>query len=108
MTGPRDSDPNGSEPDPKQVYETMEPLEPYTTGELASILDIPRQVVRNLLDALASEEKIRKKEPEPERVIWIREPPKHECPKCGREFEVKYFHPIFQAVQFCPKCGTQL
>lgn len=108
MTDPRDTQTDESEPDPEQVYETMEPLEPYTTGELASILDVPRQVVRNLLDALAGEERIRKKEPEPERVIWIREPPKHECPKCGRAFEVKYFHPIFQAVQFCPKCGTQL
>lgn len=108
MAGPRNSGRDESEPNPEQVYETMEPLEPYTTGELASILDTPRQVVRKLLDALAGEEKIRKKESEPKRVIWIREPPKHECPQCRREFEVKYFHPIFQAVQFCPKCGTQL
>lgn len=90
------------------VYEAMEPLEPYTTGELASALDVPRRLARRLLDRLADEETIRKKEPEPERVIWIREPPKHVCPNCGGEFEVRYFHPVFQAVQFCPKCGTRL
>ncbi|WP_201289554.1 FeoC-like transcriptional regulator [Halobaculum saliterrae] len=108
MTAPRDSDPGESEPDAEQVYETMDPLEPYTTGELASILDASKRVVRGLLDALAGEQRVRKKKPESERVIWIREPPKHRCGKCGGEFEVKYVHPIFQAVQFCPKCGTQL
>jgi Zn finger protein HypA/HybF involved in hydrogenase expression len=86
----------------------MEPVGPYTTGELASLLDAPRQIVRHLLDALAGDEKIRKKEPEPDRTIWVREPPKNECLQCGGEFEVKYFHPIFQAVQYCPKCGAQL
>jgi hypothetical protein len=103
-----DSDTDVSELDSEQVYEAMEPLEPYTTGELASLLDTTRQAIRKVLDALAGERKIRKKEPEPERVIWVREPPKHECPKCGGEFEVRYFHPVFQNVQFCPKCGTQL
>mgnify|MGYP000212267376 FL=1 len=86
----------------------MAPLEPYTTGELATRLDAPKRLVRELLNRLAGEEKVRKKEPEPQRVIWIREPPKHECPGCGGGFEVKYVHPVFQAVQFCPKCGTQL
>jgi hypothetical protein len=106
MTNPRDDASDTT--DTETVYESMEPLEPYTTGELASLLDAPRRLVRTLLDALAGDEKIRKKEPEPDRTIWVREPPKHECPQCGRQFEVKYFHPIFQAVQYCPKCGTQL
>lgn len=108
MTDSRDPNADDSEPDPEMVYDAMDPLEPYTTGELASVLDTPRQLVRVLLDALAGDEKIRKKEPEPERVIWIREPPKHECLTCGGEFEVRYFHPVFQSVQYCPKCGTQL
>jgi hypothetical protein len=100
---------DADEPLPTEtVYEAMEPLEPYTTGELATVLDVPRRVARTLLGRLSRVERIRKKEPEPERVIWIREPPKHECPTCGGEFEVRYFHPVFQAVQFCPKCGTRL
>jgi transcription initiation factor IIE alpha subunit len=90
------------------VYEAMDPLEPYTTSEIASVLGVPKRIVRGLLNRLAEEETIRRKEPEPKRLIWIREPPKHECPNCGGEFEVKYFHPVFQAVQFCPKCGTRL
>lgn len=92
----------------EEVYEAMEPPEPYTTGELASALDVPRRFARRLLDRLADEETIREKKSEPSRVIWIREPPKHECPNCGGEFEVRYFHPVFQAVQFCPTCGTWL
>jgi hypothetical protein len=106
------SDENGSGPDEplsaERVSEAMEPLEPYTTGELASALDVPKRLVRRLLDRLADAGTIRRKEPEPKRVIWIREPPKHECPTCGGEFEVKHFHPVFQAVQFCPRCGTRL
>lgn len=108
MTASRDSEIDGSEPDAKQVFETLEPLEPYTTGEVASILDAPKQVVRKLLDRLAEERKVRKKEPESNRIIWIREPPKHGCPECDGDFEVKYLHPIFQNVQFCPNCGTRL
>jgi hypothetical protein len=113
---PRDGDPSDDEdggggedgPSTEAVYEAMTPLEPYTTGELASVLGVPRRLARRLLARLADEGTIRRKEPEPERVIWIREPPKHECPNCGGEFEVKHFHPVFQAVQFCPRCGTRL
>ena len=116
-SSPRDDDPDredtGDESDAdtlstKAVSEAMEPLELYTTGELASVLGVPRRLARRLLDRLADAGTIRRKEPEPERVIWIREPPKHECPNCGGEFEVKHFHPVFQAVQFCPRCGTRL
>lgn len=97
-----------SDTSPEDIYETMDPLEPYTTGELADILGIPRRVVRRLLDALNQEDKIRKKEPEPDRIIWIREAPVHECPECGHEFEIKFLHPVLAPVGFCPRCGTRL
>lgn len=57
---------------PKDILEEMEPLEPYTTGELAGDLDIPRRTVYNYLEDLVEEDKIRKKKPEPRRAIWIR------------------------------------
>lgn len=94
--------------DADAVYGAMTPLEPYTTGELAGRLDASRKTIGRLLDALAGDGRIRKKSPEPERSIWIREPPTHECPSCGERFEVKHFHPAFQAVQYCPTCGTRL
>jgi ribosomal protein S27AE len=108
MANGRDESSEGPDIDADRVYDAMDPLEPYTTGELASVLDVPKRLVRRLLDALAVEEKIRKKEPEPDRTIWIRAPPKNECPQCGRGFEIKYSHPIFQAARYCPKCGTQI
>jgi predicted transcriptional regulator len=57
---------------PKDVLEEMEPLEPYTTGELADQLGAPRRTVYNYLEELAEKNKIRKKKPEPRRAIWIR------------------------------------
>lgn len=57
---------------PANVLEAMEPLEPYTTGELAATLEWPRRSVYKALDDLAAEGEIRKKKPEPRRVIWIR------------------------------------
>lgn len=57
---------------PEDVLEAMEPLEPYTTGELADQLGAPRRTVYNYLESLAEANKIRKKKPEPRRVIWIR------------------------------------
>jgi predicted transcriptional regulator len=54
------------------VLEEMEPLEPYTTGELADALNAPRRTIYNYLAELHEENKIRKKKPEPRRVIWIR------------------------------------
>lgn len=57
---------------PEDVLEAMEPLEPYTTGELADELDVPRRTVYNYLEELAEKNKIRKKKPEPRRAIWIR------------------------------------
>jgi len=100
--------PADSESTAEDVYEEMEPFEPYTTGELASIVGIPKRLARKLLNALTDDEKVRKKETKSDRVIWIREPPINSCPDCRREFQVKFFHPMFSAAQVCPRCGTQL
>lgn len=90
------------------VYETMEPLEPYTTGELATALDAPKDLVRRLLDALSGEGKVRKKEAEPKRPIWIRTPPAHTCKNCGWRFEITFLHPAMSQARYCPRCGTRL
>jgi len=91
----------------EEIYEEMEVLEPYTAGELASSFDAPKRRIRKLLERLADSGEIRKKEPEPDRAIWIREAPIHECSNCGHKYEVKFLHPILSAVQFCPQCGAQ-
>lgn len=57
---------------PDAVLEAMEPLEPYTTGELADKLDWPRRTVYELLTTLEEQDDVRKKKPEPRRAIWIR------------------------------------
>lgn len=54
------------------VFDAMEPLEPYTTGELADIVGAPRRTVYNYLDDLAEQGRIRKKKPNPRSAIWIR------------------------------------
>lgn len=59
----------------KDIYEAMDPLEPYTTGELASRLDASKGRVWSLLNKLVGKDKVRKKEPEPNQMIWIRESP---------------------------------
>jgi len=56
----------------EDVFETMEPLEPYTTRELADELDIPRRTVYKYLEELHEDGQIRKKKPEPRQVIWLR------------------------------------
>jgi len=58
--------------DIEDVFEAMEIHDPYTTGELADKLDIPRRTAYKYLDKLADEERIIKKKPEPRRVIWMR------------------------------------
>lgn len=93
---------------PDAVYEEMEVLEPYTSGELASRFDVAKQLVRRLLEGLSESGKIRKKEPEPDRAVWIRDAPINECPECGYTYEVKFLHPTLSSVRFCPQCGTQL
>jgi DNA-binding MarR family transcriptional regulator len=57
---------------PDAVLDTMEPLEPYTTGELADNLGWPRRTVYELLSTLEERGDVRKKKPEPRRAIWIR------------------------------------
>ncbi|ELY39948.1 hypothetical protein C497_04297 [Halalkalicoccus jeotgali B3] len=54
------------------VFEAMEPMEPYTTGEIADMVDAPRRTVYNYLEELAGQGRVRKKKPEPRRAIWIR------------------------------------
>lgn len=93
---------------PDDLYDEMEVLEPYTAGELASKYDAPKQRIRTLLERLSDLGKIRKKEPGPKRAIWIREAPIHECNECGYKYEIKFLHPVFSSVQFCPRCGNQL
>ena len=57
---------------PDDVLAAMEPLEPYTTGELADNLGWPRRTVYELLTTLEERGDVRKKKPEPRRAIWIR------------------------------------
>lgn len=93
---------------PDEVYDEMEVLEPYTAGELASSFNAPKRRIRTLLERLSNSDQIRKKQRESKRAIWIREAPVHECPNCGHKYEVKFLHPVFSAVQFCPRCGRKL
>lgn len=99
---------DGTAPSPDEVYEAMEPLEPYTTRELATLLGAPRRLVRSLLDALVADEAVRRKSAGRGRAIWIRDPPTHECPDCGYAFQVKFLHPVLSSVRLCPRCGRQL
>ena len=57
----------------EDVFEAMDPLEPYTTRELADMLGIPRRTMFNYLNDLTENSRIRKKKTEPRRAIWIRE-----------------------------------
>lgn len=98
----------GAEPTAEEVYGELEPFEPYTTREVASAFDVPKRLARRLLHAQNADGRVRKKEPKPDRAIWIREPPATTCPNCGREFEVKYLHAVLSAVRFCPRCGTRI
>lgn len=54
------------------LYQLMEPLEPYTSREIANKAEIPRRTAYEFLDELSDANKIRKKKTEPRRVIWIR------------------------------------
>lgn len=55
----------------EDVLDVMDPLEPYTTGELAGVLGWPRRTVYHYLEDLEAADTIRKKKPEPRRAIWI-------------------------------------
>lgn len=56
---------------PEAVLDVMEAFEPYTTGELAEMLEWPRRSAYQVLEALAEDGEIRKKKPEERRVIWM-------------------------------------
>lgn len=94
--------------EPGDVHEKMDPFEPYTTGELARVLGIPKRLARTFLNALTDDGQVRKKETKSGPVIWVREPPTNSCPDCGREFQIKFSHPMFSAAQLCPRCGARL
>ncbi|SIR88829.1 hypothetical protein SAMN05421858_4360 [Haladaptatus litoreus] len=57
---------------PADVFEVMEPLEPYMTSEIADELGWFRRSTYNVLSRLHENGEIRKKKPEARRVIWIR------------------------------------
>ncbi|WP_338739480.1 FeoC-like transcriptional regulator [Haloplanus salilacus] len=90
------------------LYDEMEVLEPYTTGELASTMEASRAQVRDLLERLATSARVRKKTTDSERAIWLRTPSTHECGNCGYTYEVTFLHPVLSAVRFCPRCGTRV
>ncbi len=103
-TDNRDSD----QPSEETVYEEMEPFVPYTTQELADRIGTSLGNMWSILRRLAGAGKVRKKEPEPNLRIWMREPPDNTCPHCDYEFEVKFLHPVLSSVRYCPNCGRQV
>ena len=75
MSDGRDRDEGGKftkSRDPSDVFEAMDPLEPYTSGELADVMGWPRRTVYEALQTLSEDGLIRKKKPEPRRAIWIK------------------------------------
>jgi len=91
-----------------EIYHEMEVLEPYTARELASCYDVTKYCVRKLLQRLFSSGTLRKKKPNPNQAIWIRDASVHECANWGCRYEVKFHHLVLSAVQFCPRCGEQV
>lgn len=90
-----------------EVYESMTPLEPYTTAEVASRLDRARGAVERALVALVESDDVRRKDVDG-RPVWIRRVPTHECPDCGYEFQVKPLHPLLAMTTYCPRCGARV
>lgn len=54
------------------VFDSMEPLEPYSTRELADELGVPRRTIFKYMEELHNEGKVRKKKPGPRSAVWIR------------------------------------
>ncbi len=108
MTKEGEDESDSTEPSAEELLENLELFEPYTTDELAETLDTDRGVIRNLLDRLVGEKKVRNKKPPSSPTIWIREPPLNQCQHCEYEFEVKFLHPVFSSVQYCPRCGKRV
>lgn len=113
---PEESGESGQSPetdgelDDTAIIEEMEPLQPYTTSELATKLDAPRSRVKRLLTSLFKQGTVEGKQSATTKkpIVWVRTPPINRCPSCNREFRVGFSHPVLGAVQFCPKCGTQI
>lgn len=59
------------EKEPGDLLDAMEPMEPYTTGEIARQVDIPRRTAYHYLEQLRELDRIVKKKPEPRLAIWI-------------------------------------
>lgn len=55
-----------------RILKTMEPLEPYSTSELADSLGEPRRTVLYNLNRLAEDGEIVKKPHNPNNVTWFR------------------------------------
>lgn len=99
---------NASELSPEELFDELEPFEPYTADELAETLDTKESIVKRVLNRLNRDAKVRKKKTKSGPAIWIRKPPVNSCGNCGREFEVKFLHPVLSSMQFCPRCGNQI
>jgi hypothetical protein len=90
MPDDRDRDEGGKftkSRDPSDVFDAMDPLEPYTSGELADMMDWPRRTVYEALQTLSEDGKIRKKKPEPRRAIWIKTDESDESESSGEDRE---------------------
>lgn len=107
----KDSEKQSSETDSlsaDEMFEVMEPFEPYTLDDLVQRFDVTKGSLWSLLRTLHQAGKIRKKESGPNQRVWVREPPSNQCSNCDYEFQVKLSHPVLGSVQFCPHCGTKL
>jgi len=63
---------------PDDLIEVMEPLEPYSAGELAENIDWPYRTVHKILADLEEAGRVRKKKTGHRTVIWIRPQPTSE------------------------------
>jgi len=57
---------------PNEVFQQMEPLEPYSTNEIADQLGLPHRTALHYLDQLSENNRIRKKKTGKRSVIWVR------------------------------------
>lgn len=58
--------------DPQEVFDAMEPGEPYVTSELADSLGWPRRTVYKALTELCEADKVVKKQANQRSVMWTR------------------------------------
>jgi DNA-binding IclR family transcriptional regulator len=77
MSADRDRDRNESgqyvsRRDPADVAEAMNPGEPYTTTEIAELVEWPRRSAYAALDTLQERGEVNKKQANSRMVMWIR------------------------------------